>query len=79
MRLHFFTVNDIEDYRKTYRYNPSVKKIFEEAHPQTIEELDQAFFFVLQKIRLMFPTEFLNRKFMATRALRVCVWILISA
>ena len=49
MRLHFFTVNDIEAYRKTYRNNPKVEKIFNEAHPRTIEELDQACFFHLAK------------------------------
>ena len=45
MRLHFFTVNDIEEYRKHYRDEPFVKKIFEETHPQTVEDFDQAFFF----------------------------------
>ena len=45
MRLHFFTVNDIGDYRKHYRSYSLVKKAFEESHPQNIEELDQAFFY----------------------------------
>ena len=44
MRLHFFTVNDIQDYRKHYRDNPVIKKLFEEFHPQTLEDLDQAVF-----------------------------------
>ena len=45
MKLHFFTVKDIEDYRVHYRNHSLIKRAFEEAHPQTIEELDQAFFF----------------------------------
>ena len=45
MKLHFFTVNDIQDYRKNYRNDSLVQKAFDEAHPQTIEELDQAYFF----------------------------------
>ena len=49
MRLHFFTVNDIQDYRKHYKTESLIKKILEEAHPQTIRDLDQAFFFRLAK------------------------------
>ena len=49
MKLHFFTVNDIQDYRKNYRTEPLVQKAFEEAHPRKIEELDQAYFFRLAK------------------------------
>ena len=45
MKLHFFTVNDIEDYRKHYKNNGLVKKAIEEVHPKTKEELDQAFFY----------------------------------
>ena len=45
MRLHFFTVNDIDEYRKHYPHDAAVKDIYNEAHPQTIEELDQAYFY----------------------------------
>ena len=55
MKLHFFTVNDIEDYRKYYRIDPLVKKAFEESHPQTKEELDQAFFYHFIKYVLNVP------------------------
>ena len=47
MRIHFFTVNDIQDYRKVYPENSMVKEAFKEAHPRTIEELDQAYFYRL--------------------------------
>ena len=50
MRLHFFTVNDINDYRRNYRADAAMKKIYEEAnHPQTPEELDQAYFYRIAK------------------------------
>ena len=44
MRLHFFTVNNIEDYRKLYKDYWLVKKIIEEQNPRTVEDLDQLFF-----------------------------------
>ena len=49
MKLHFFTVRNIEDYRKFYRFDPLVKQAFDEMHPQTKEDLDQAFFLNLTK------------------------------
>ena len=49
MRLHFFTVNDIEDYRKHYGTYYLAKKTFDEAHPRTPEDFDQEFFFRLIK------------------------------
>ncbi len=55
MKVHFFTVRNIEDYRKHYRYYPLVKEVFEELHPQTIEELDQAFFFQYVKKTMGVP------------------------
>ena len=57
MKLHFFTVNDIEDYRKHYRSSSLAKKIFEETHPQTIEDFDQAFFSRLAKEPFNVPKE----------------------
>ena len=44
MKLHFFTVSNIEDYRKQYPYYYLAKEVFEEVHPQSIEEHDQAIF-----------------------------------
>ena len=44
MRLHFFTANDIEDYRKHYPHHPLAKEIVEKFHPRTTEDLDQEFF-----------------------------------
>ena len=55
MRLHFFSVNDIQDYRKNYSSHPSIKKIFKEVNPRTTEELDQAFFFRLTRKPLNVP------------------------
>ena len=55
MKLHFFTVNDIEDYRKYYPYDLFAKKAFEETHPKTAEEHDQAFFFRYIKSVLEVP------------------------
>ena len=55
MKLHFFTVKNIEDYRKLYHILSLVKKAFEEAHPQTKEELDQAFFYRFVKDLLKVP------------------------
>ncbi|MBQ9497858.1 MAG: autotransporter strand-loop-strand O-heptosyltransferase [Selenomonadaceae bacterium] len=45
MKLHFFTVNEIDEYRKHYRHDAAVKDIYNAAHPQTLEELDQAYFY----------------------------------
>ena len=50
MKLHFFTVNDIQDYRKHYLRDLLVNNVFNELHPQTVEDLDQAVFFRLAKL-----------------------------
>ncbi len=42
--IRFFSVNNIEDFRKHYNGHPLVKRIVEELHPPTIEDLDQEFF-----------------------------------
>ena len=44
MKLHFFTVNKADEYRKHYKTHSLAKKIFEEYHPQTPEDFDQLFF-----------------------------------
>ena len=55
MKLHFFTVRDIEDYRKFYPLDPMAKQVFDEMHPQTIEDMDQAFLFRLVKHLFRMP------------------------
>ena len=55
MKLHFFTLKDIEDYRKIYPRSSVVKRAIEEAHPHTLEELDQAFFYRIVKGPLNVP------------------------
>ena len=55
MKLHFFTLKDIEDYRKIYPHNSAAKKALKEANPHTPEELDQAFFYRIVKGPLNVP------------------------
>ena len=45
MKFHFFTANDIEDYRKHYPGNPLIKNFLQESKNLSLEELDQKFFF----------------------------------
>ena len=71
MRLHFFTINDIEEYRKNYRYIEPLKKAFIESNLQTIEELDQAFFLITQNLSLICRKAFLNQKFTARQIFQV--------
>ncbi len=58
MRLHFFTVNDIEDYRKNYRYSPEVREIFKQSQAQTSEDFDQEFFYKFLKRLFGLPEGF---------------------
>lgn len=55
MKLHFFTANDIKDYRRNYQSWPSAEKLFQEFHPQTIEDFDQIFFFHFLKNTFKVP------------------------
>ena len=55
MKLHFFTVNDIEDYRKHYRNSSLAEKISEDFHPKTPEDFDQIFFLHFLKTLFKFP------------------------
>ena len=50
MKLHFFTVNEIDEYRKHYPRDAAVKDIYNAAHPTTLEELDQAYFYRKAKL-----------------------------
>ena len=45
MKFHFFTANNIEDYRKHYPGNPLIKNFLQESKDLSLEELDQKFFF----------------------------------
>ena len=55
MRLHFFTLGNIEDFRKQYPNYDAARRAVEEAHPRTPEELDQAFFYRVMKGPLKVP------------------------
>ena len=55
MKLHFFTANDIKDYRRHYQSWTSAEKLFKEFHPQTIEDFDQMFFFRFIKKTYQMP------------------------
>ena len=54
MRLHFFTVRDIEDYHKSYKYSGEVRDFLKKATARTVEEFDQEFFshFILNAYHL---------------------------
>ena len=45
MRLHFFTVNDIEDYHKNYRFSVEARELIKNSKAQTTEDFDQEFFY----------------------------------
>ena len=60
MRIHFFTVNNIEDYRKHYKTHSPAKKIFQEQHLQTIEDFDQIFFSLTMKAAFNVSDEILE-------------------
>jgi len=49
VKLHFFTANNIEDYRKNYNKSDLARKLFNKFHPQKLEDFDQGFFFHLLK------------------------------
>ncbi|MBR4641840.1 MAG: autotransporter strand-loop-strand O-heptosyltransferase [Selenomonadaceae bacterium] len=55
MKLHFFTVNDIEDYRKSYRFSTEGKKLIKESKARTKEDFDQEFFYHYIKNLLKVP------------------------
>ena len=44
MKLHFFTVRNIEDYHKSYRYSKEAYEFFQKRSTLTAEEFDQEFF-----------------------------------
>ena len=49
MRLHFFTVNDIEDYRKNYRFAGEAHDVKKKSSARTKDEFDQEFFYYFLK------------------------------
>ena len=51
MRVHFFTINDIENYRKNYRCSSEARELIKKSKAQTKEDFDQEFFYnFLKKI-----------------------------
>ena len=51
MKLHFFTVNEIEDYRNNYRFSPEIIEFNKITKARTPEEFDDGFFpYFLKKI-----------------------------
>ncbi|MBQ4405335.1 MAG: autotransporter strand-loop-strand O-heptosyltransferase [Selenomonadaceae bacterium] len=44
MKLHFFTVRNIEDYHNSYRYSKEAHEIFQKRTARTVKEFDQEFF-----------------------------------
>ncbi|MBR4641838.1 MAG: autotransporter strand-loop-strand O-heptosyltransferase [Selenomonadaceae bacterium] len=55
MKLHFFTVNDIEDYRKYYSGSGEVREIIKTSKAQTKEDFDQEVFYHFKKNFLDIP------------------------
>ncbi|MBQ4403141.1 MAG: autotransporter strand-loop-strand O-heptosyltransferase [Selenomonadaceae bacterium] len=43
MKLHFFTVRDIEDYRKYYQHSKDAHDLLKKTKARTVEEFDQEF------------------------------------
>ena len=58
MRLHFFTVNDIEDYRKNYRFAVETKVVAKKTDVRTQDEFDQEFFYYFLKRLFKLPEGF---------------------
>ena len=55
MKLHFFTVNNIEDYRSNYRFSAEAQEIIKNSKAQTKEDFDQEFFYSYIKNVLKVP------------------------
>ena len=62
MKLHFFTVNDIEDFRKNYRFAGEMKDFKKISTARTAEEFDQEFFCYLIKRAYDVPQEIFETK-----------------
>ena len=57
MKVHFFTVKDIEDYRKSYSYSREVCQMSKTSKARSAEEFDQEFFFEYVKQTVDVPQE----------------------
>lgn len=55
MRLHFFSIRDIEDYRKNYFHSGEARDLAKETKANTKEDFDQEFFFRYIKKVLKLP------------------------
>lgn len=62
MRLHFFTVNNIKDYRKNYFNSVEAKEVIKKTQAQTQEDLDQEFFYFYVKKVLRLSEEIFESK-----------------
>ena len=62
MKLHFFTVNDIEDYRKHYRFAGEAQCFKKITTARTPEEFDQEFFCYYLKRIYNVPQEIFETK-----------------
>ena len=62
MKLHFFTVNDIEDYHKNYRFSGEAVALVKKSTLQTKEDFDQEFFFTFLKKVYDVPDEVFESK-----------------
>ena len=52
MRLHFFTVRDVEDYRKHYQFSATAYELKKKTKAQTKEDFDQEFFALFGRLPL---------------------------
>ena len=54
MKLHFFTVRNIEDYHNSYKHSTEAHDLLKKTTAQTVEEFDQEFFsnFILNAYHL---------------------------
>ena len=57
MKLHFFSVKNIEDYRKNYNLSPEVSEMAKTSKARSPEEFDQEFFFDYVKRMVHVPQE----------------------
>ena len=58
MRLHFFTVNDIEDYRNNYRFSGEAHDLKKKSSARTKDEFDQELFYYMLKKLFKLPDGF---------------------
>ena len=62
MKLHFFTVNNIEDYRNNYRFSKEVQELAKISKARSEEDFDQEFFHYFIKRVYQIPEEIFESK-----------------